>query len=255
MRRFGPSGLASTPVEFEFEGVAGQSFGAFLVPGITLRLQGEANDYVGKGLSGGVIAITAGQTPSLRGDVLAGNAVLYGATSGELYLAGVAGERFAVRNSGALTVVEGVGDHGCEYMTGGVVLLLGQAGINLGSGMTGGLLYVLNEHLCDDGYNHNFVRQAACSSEEERLLRLVLQKHRQLTWSPLVSRLLACPSPLPFTRLEPLALPCSIQQTWADIVPRLNAAALADSGASMLTLPVSPRQEAGEISGYSAKGT
>jgi glutamate synthase (NADPH/NADH) large chain/glutamate synthase (ferredoxin) len=254
MRRFGPSGLASAPVDFEFEGVAGQSFGAFLVPGITLCLQGEANDYVGKGLSGGVIAITAGQTPSLRGDVLAGNAVLYGATSGELYLAGVAGERFAVRNSGALAVVEGVGDHGCEYMTGGVVLLLGQAGINLGSGMTGGLLYVLNEHLCDDGYNQNFVRPAACSTEEERLLRLVLQKHRQLTWSPLVSRLLACPSPLPFTRLEPLALPCSIQQTWADIVPRLNAPALAESGASMPALPLSPQEDAGGMAGYSAKG-
>ena len=253
MRRVGPSGLASTPVEFEFEGVAGQSFGAFLVPGIVLRLQGEANDYVGKGLSGGVIAITAGQTPSLRGDVLAGNAVLYGATSGELYLAGVAGERFAVRNSGALAVVEGVGDHGCEYMTGGVVLLLGQAGINLGSGMTGGLLYVLNEHLCADGYNQNFVRPAACSPEEERLLRQVLLKHRQLTWSPLVSRLVACPSPLPFTRLEPLALPCPIQQTWANIVPRLNSPALAESGASMLPLPVSPRQDAGDIAGYSAK--
>jgi len=253
MRRFGPSGLASAPVEFEFEGVAGQSFGAFLVPGITLCLQGEANDYVGKGLSGGVIAITAGQTPSLRGDVLAGNAVLYGATSGELYLAGVAGERFAVRNSGALAVVEGVGDHGCEYMTGGVVLLLGPAGINLASGMTGGLLYVLNEHLCNDGYNQAFVRPAECATEEEWLLRLVLHKHRQLTWSPLVSRLLARPSPLPFTRLEPLALPCSIQQTWADIVPRLKAPALADNSASMLTMPVSPHEDAGGISGYSAK--
>jgi hypothetical protein len=209
---------------------------------------------VGKGLSGGVIAITAGQTPSLRGDVLAGNAVLYGATSGELYLAGVAGERFAVRNSGALAVVEGVGDHGCEYMTGGVVLLLGQAGINLGSGMTGGLLYVLNEHLCEDGYNQAFVQPAACSNEEDWLLRQVLLKHRQLTWSPLVSRLLASPSPLPFTRLEPLALPCSVQQTWADIVPRIKAPALTDNSSSMLTLPVSPRHEAGDMAGYSAKG-
>jgi glutamate synthase domain-containing protein 3 len=231
LRRFGPSGLASAPVDFEFEGVAGQSFGAFLVPGIALRLHGEANDYVGKGLSGGVIAITAGQTPSLRGDVLAGNAVLYGATSGELYVAGAAGERFAVRNSGALAVVEGLGDHGCEYMTGGVVLVLGPAGINLGSGMTGGLLYVLNQHLADDGYNQSFVRPGACSSEEERHLRLVLHKHLQLTWSPLVSRLLASPLPLPFTRLEPLALPCSIQQTWANIVTRLKVPPPIDNSA------------------------
>jgi len=231
LRRFGPSGLALAPVDFEFEGVAGQSFGAFLVPGIALRLHGEANDYVGKGLSGGVIAITAGQAPSLRSDVLAGNAVLYGATSGELYVAGAAGERFAVRNSGALAVVEGLGDHGCEYMTGGVVLVLGPAGINLGSGMTGGLLYILNQHLADDGYNRSFVQSAACSSEEDWLLRLVLHKHLQLTWSPLVSKLLASPLPLPFTRLEPLALPCSIQQTWANIVSRLKAPAPIDNNA------------------------
>src|SRR5580704_2299307 len=122
-----------------FEGAAGQSFGAFLAEGVTLKLNGEANDYVGKGLSGGTIALSAGSAASRRGDVLAGNTVLYGATSGQLYVAGRAGERFAVRNSGALAVVEGVGQHGCEYMTGGVALVLGPLGLNFGSGMTGGL--------------------------------------------------------------------------------------------------------------------
>ena len=109
-----------TKSDASFHGSAGQSFGAFLAEGVTLKLTGEANDYVGKGLSGGTISIAAGPAASRRGDVLAGNTVLYGATSGQLFIAGRAGERFAVRNSGALAVVEGVGQHGCEYMTGGV---------------------------------------------------------------------------------------------------------------------------------------
>ena len=132
-----------TGVECEFFGTAGQSFGAFLISGANFRLTGEANDYVGKGLCGGSIAITAQAEASERGDVLVGNTVLYGATSGELFVAGRAGERFAVRNSGALAVVEGVGRHGCEYMTAGVVVILGPAGANLGAGMTGGLAYLL----------------------------------------------------------------------------------------------------------------
>ena len=122
------------------------------------RLVGEANDYVGKGLSGGTIAITGGDEASLRGDVLVGNTVLYGATSGELYVAGRAGERFAVRNSGALAVVEGVGQHGCEYMTAGVVVILGPAGMNLGAGMTGGLAYALRDSIGGHGYNQQSVQ-------------------------------------------------------------------------------------------------
>ena len=113
--------------------------------GLNFRLLGEANDYVGKSLSGGTISITAGEEASTRGDVLAGNTLLYGATSGELYVAGRVGERFAVRNSGALAVVEGVGQHGCEYMTAGVAVILGPAGMNLGAGMTGGLAYLLRD--------------------------------------------------------------------------------------------------------------
>src|SRR5476649_2382546 len=139
----GRSGLSrSAPLQLRFNGVAGQSFGAFLTSGVSFQLQGEANDYVGKGLSGGTISIDCGASASLRRDVLAGNTVLYGATSGELYVSGRAGERFAVRNSGALAVVEGVGQHGCEYMTGGTVVVIGATGRNFAAGMSGGIAYV-----------------------------------------------------------------------------------------------------------------
>ncbi|HKD45663.1 MAG TPA: glutamate synthase large subunit, partial [Candidatus Angelobacter sp.] len=147
LRQFGAATLECAPINLEFQGAAGPSFGAFLTSGITFRLSGEANDYVGKGLSGGIIAVDAGPEASLRGDVLLGNTVLYGATSGELYVSGKAGERFAVRNSGALAVVEGLGEHGLEYMTGGVVVVLGPTGINLGAGMTGGLAYLSQDDL------------------------------------------------------------------------------------------------------------
>src|SRR3984957_13778375 len=150
-----------------FEGAAGQSFGAFLAEGVTLKLNGEANDYVGKGLSGGTIALSAGSAASRRGDVLAGNTVLYGATSGQLYVAGRAGERFAVRNSGALAVVEGVGQHACEYMTAGVAIILGPAGINLGAGMTGGLAYLLRDHATGHVHNEQSVRLVALELKEE----------------------------------------------------------------------------------------
>ena len=141
---------------------------------------GEANDYVGKSLSGGTIAITGGEKASLRGDVLAGNTLLYGATGGELYVAGRVGERFAVRNSGALAVVEGVGQHGCEYMTAGVAVILGPAGMNLGAGMTGGLAYVLRDSIGGHGYNQQSVRLAPVEVREELWLRRVLRKHLRL---------------------------------------------------------------------------
>src|SRR5207247_4329060 len=128
-------------VRARFEGVAGQSFGAFLAAGVELNLVGEANDYVGKSMSGGRIAIRPPENDA--GDpVLVGNTCLYGATGGELYCAGRAGERFAVRNSGAVAVVEGAGDHACEYMTNGTVVVLGETGRNLGAGMSGGQAYV-----------------------------------------------------------------------------------------------------------------
>jgi glutamate synthase (NADPH/NADH) large chain len=143
-RRHGNAGLPEDTVRIAFTGHAGQSFGAFLARGVTLELTGDANDYVGKGLSGGRIAVKAppgtGRDPGEN--IIVGNTVLYGATAGEAYFEGVVGERFAVRNSGAVAVVEGCGDHGCEYMTGGVVAVLGETGRNFAAGMSGGLAYV-----------------------------------------------------------------------------------------------------------------
>jgi glutamate synthase (ferredoxin) len=211
----------SAAFEYEFRGVAGQSFGAFLVPGIEFRLRGEANDYVGKGLSGGRIVITAGPEASRRGDVLVGNTALYGATAGELYVAGRAGERFAVRNSGATAVVEGVGQHGCEYMTAGVVLILGPAESNLGSGMTGGLAYVLRALLAPGIANAAFVHPAEPEEEEREWLRLLLAEHVRLTGSLRGERLLRAAGTLGLVRLEPVRLPCSIAETWATALARL----------------------------------
>lgn len=138
---YGDEGLADDSIIIELEGVAGQSFGVFLSRGVTLKLNGVANDYVGKGMAGGKIIIT----PKKEG-AAAGNTCLYGATSGKLFVAGVVGERFAVRNSGAVAIVEGTGDHPCEYMTGGEVIILGETGINFGAGMTGGVAFVYDKN-------------------------------------------------------------------------------------------------------------
>ena len=145
-RRYGAKGLPDDTIRIGFHGSAGQSFGAFLTKGVSLTLEGEANDYTGKGLSGGKIVVypPKNSTFAPEENILIGNTVLYGATSGEAYFSGVAGERFAVRNSGATAVVEGVGDHACEYMTNGVVLVLGQTGRNFAAGMSGGLAYVID---------------------------------------------------------------------------------------------------------------
>ena len=146
-KKYGNSGLADDTIHVRFAGSAGQSFGAFLAKGITLDLIGEGNDYVGKGLSGGHISVQPSPKfhGSPRDNIIVGNTVMYGAIAGEAYFRGVAGERFCVRNSGALAVVEGVGDHGCEYMTGGTVVVLGMTGRNFAAGMSGGLAYVLDE--------------------------------------------------------------------------------------------------------------
>ena len=146
-KKFGFEGLNEDSIVVNLNGTAGQSFGAFLGKGLTLNLVGEGNDYVGKGLSGGIITIkpffNKHSEPSKN--IIVGNTVLYGAISGECYFSGMAGERFAVRNSGAITVVEGTGDHCCEYMTGGIVLVLGKTGVNFGAGMSGGIAYVYDE--------------------------------------------------------------------------------------------------------------
>jgi glutamate synthase (NADPH/NADH) large chain/glutamate synthase (ferredoxin) len=205
----------------EFRGSAGQSFGAFLGAGIDFKLHGEANDYVGKGLSGGIISITAGSNASRRGDVLAGNTVLYGATSGLLFVAGRAGERFAIRNSGALAVVEGVGQHGCEYMTGGVVLVLGPLGLNFGSGMTGGLAYVLRAE-AEDVLHRDFVSIEEISGQEDIWLRQVLQEHLDRTGSPRAARLLSRRGPLPMLRVQPIHLQGTVENTWQPVLAKLS---------------------------------
>ena len=146
-KRYGHTGLPEDTITVKFNGVAGQSFGAWAAHGVTLELTGEGNDYVGKGLSGGKLIVKPqdkiGFVP--EESIIVGNTVLYGAITGECYFRGVAGERFAVRNSGAVAVVEGVGDHGCEYMTGGCVLVIGDTGRNFAAGMSGGVAYVLDE--------------------------------------------------------------------------------------------------------------
>ncbi|WP_244314384.1 glutamate synthase large subunit [Pannonibacter tanglangensis] len=146
-KRYGHKGLPNDTLKINLTGTAGQAFGAFLARGVTLTLSGDANDYVGKGLSGGKIIVRPSDKARIRAEesIIVGNTVLYGATEGECYFRGVAGERFAVRNSGAVAVVEGVGDHGCEYMTGGIVVVIGQTGRNFAAGMSGGIAYVLDE--------------------------------------------------------------------------------------------------------------
>jgi glutamate synthase (ferredoxin) len=217
MRRRNAGRSANDELSQEFHGAAGQSFGAFLASGVTLKLTGEANDYVAKGLSGGTIAIGAGLAASRRGDVLAGNTVLYGATSGQLFIAGRAGERFAVRNSGALAVVEGVGQHGCEYMTGGVAVILGPLGLNFGSGMTGGLAYVLRAE-AEDVLHRDFVTIAETDTDEQAWLRRSLEEHVHFTASPRAARLLSRRGPLPLVRVQPIHFQGTVEATWSPIL-------------------------------------
>jgi glutamate synthase (NADPH/NADH) large chain len=174
-RRYGHEGLPDETIHVTLKGIAGQSFGAFLAHGVTLDLTGEANDYVGKGLSGGKLIVRppahSGIVPETS--IIVGNTVLYGAIAGECYFRGVAGERFAVRNSGVIAVVEGCGDHGCEYMTGGVVAVIGQTGRNFAAGMSGGIAYVLDEAGdFEKRCNLAMVDLAPVPAEEESLERL-----------------------------------------------------------------------------------
>ncbi len=184
----GDAGLPPGTVTLKFTGSAGQSFGAFLVPGLTLMLEGEANDYVGKGMAGGEIVIRPpGEfTGATHRAVIMGNTVLYGATGGRLFAAGRSGERFAVRNSGAVAVVEGAGDHGCEYMTGGVAVILGEIGHNFAAGMTGGAAYVLDErsHLAHRCNPEHVLWHRVTDPGDEALLVSLITDHARLTGSP-----------------------------------------------------------------------
>jgi glutamate synthase (NADPH) large chain len=190
----GPAGLPDGTIDITLRGSAGQSFGAFLAPGVTMRLIGDANDYLGKGLSGGRIVVKTPPESSFdpRENIIVGNTLLYGATSGEVFINGLAGERFAVRNSGVTAVVEGVGDHGCEYMTGGTVVVIGQTGRNFAAGMSGGVAYVLDEHqLFDTLCNLDMVDlESIWREEDQRILRDLVTRHHQWTGSAQARRLL-----------------------------------------------------------------
>ena len=187
--------LADDAITVNFNGTAGQSFGAFLSPGITFNLTGEANDFVGKGLSGGIIAIKPPRESLFRPEdnIIAGNVIAYGATGGRIFVNGQAGERFGIRNSGVTMVVEGIGDHGCEYMTGGEVVILGPTGVNFGAGMTGGTAYVLDE-AGDFDLRCNLVSidlaTVDVNSRDEHHLHDLIREHIRRTGSPLGKRLL-----------------------------------------------------------------
>ena len=176
-RRYGESGLPDNTIKLNFEGSAGQSFGAFIPKGMTLELEGDANDYLGKGLSGGTITVYPPKKSIFESDenILIGNVAFYGATSGTSYINGVAGERFAVRNSGITAVVEGVGDHGCEYMTGGEVLVLGKIGRNFAAGMSGGYAYILD---CDERYvNTGLVELRPANNDDLKRIKELVEQH------------------------------------------------------------------------------
>jgi glutamate synthase (NADPH) large chain len=192
----GGAGLPDDTIVIDFEGSAGNSFGAFVPRGVTMRLKGDANDYVGKGLSGGRLVVQPPDTshPDLvaEDNIIAGNVILYGATNGELFLRGQVGERFCVRNSGALAVVEGVGDHGCEYMTGGRVVVLGRTGRNFGAGMSGGVAYVHDpDGTFPERVNMEMVGLEDLGDEDGDELRGFVERHLAETGSAVAQRLLA----------------------------------------------------------------
>jgi len=192
-RRYAAEGLPEGTIEVTFHGSAGQSFGAWLAPGVSFSLKGETNDYTGKGLSGGIVSVRPPESAGFRAEenVIVGNTVLYGATAGRAFIRGLAGERFAVRNSGANAVVEGVGDHGCEYMTGGRVAVLGPTGRNFGAGMSGGIAYVYD---ADGGFegrcNLELVDLEELGEDDELELRALIAEHQQRTGSLVARNLL-----------------------------------------------------------------
>jgi glutamate synthase (ferredoxin) len=195
-RKYGPNGLPDDTIKLHFTGSAGQSFGAFVPRGMTLTLEGDANDYLGKGLSGGKLIVYPPATATFVAEenIIIGNVALYGATSGEAFVRGVAGERFCVRNSGASAVVEGVGDHGCEYMTGGRVVILGPTGRNFAAGMSGGVAYVLDDETQSFAGRCNKEMVSLGKLEdpvEVKAVHDLVSRHAQLTGSKRAQEILA----------------------------------------------------------------
>jgi len=193
-RRCGAGGLPEGTIDISFTGSAGQSFGAWLAPGVTFSLRGETNDYAGKGLSGGIVSVRPPDNALFRAEEnqIVGNTVLYGATAGRAFFRGLAGERFAVRNSGALAVVEGVGDHGCEYMTGGRVVVLGVTGRNFAAGMSGGIAYIYDtdrrfRYRC----NTELVDLDELTDDDDEEVKALIGEHAQRTGSLMARNVLA----------------------------------------------------------------
>ena len=202
-RNFGGAGLPEGTIELTFNGTAGQSFGAFIPKGLTLRLEGDTNDYLGKGLSGGKIVVRPDRNSKFDSgvNVIAGNVAAYGATSGTLFVRGLVGERFCVRNSGAIAVVEGVGDHGCEYMTGGRVIVLGQTGRNFAAGMSGGIAYVVDLNV--ENINPEMVELEELDDMDKEFLSKTIKSYAEETDSPLAKELLIDSNFKKFTKVMP----------------------------------------------------
>jgi glutamate synthase (NADPH/NADH) large chain len=190
-RKYGGEGLADDTIDITFHGSAGQSLGAFIPRGLTLRLYGDTNDYLGKGLSGGRVILRPDEKAKFASheNVIAGNVIGYGATQGEIFVRGIVGERFCVRNSGALAVVEGVGDHGCEYMTGGTVVILGKTGRNFAAGMSGGRAFVLD--LIPSLVNTEMVDVLSIPKDQEEKLKSILSRFYAETGSLIAHELLS----------------------------------------------------------------
>jgi glutamate synthase domain-containing protein 3 len=192
--KYGEEGLPAGTIRINFTGSAGQSFGSFLAQGIDLYLEGDTNDYIGKGMGGGKIVVypPSGANFAPEENIIVGNVVLYGATGGQVFIRGLAGERFCVRNSGVQAVVEGVGDHGCEYMTGGVVVVLGRTGRNFAAGMSGGIAFVYDE---DGNFASRFNSSMAdlepvTNPEDVATLQTMIKNHMRHTHSGLAERIL-----------------------------------------------------------------
>ncbi|MBI1939646.1 MAG: glutamate synthase large subunit [Ignavibacteriales bacterium] len=234
VKRYGANGLPDDTIKINFKGSAGQSFGAFLAPGITMKVEGDANDYLGKGMSGGRVIIVPPEKSAFtpHDNVICGNVVLYGATAGEIYINGKAGERFAIRNSGAKIVVEGIGDHGCEYMTGGIVVCLGSTGKNFAAGMSGGIAYIRDQsQLFDTKCNLDMVDLESVWHENDKLfLRTMIERHYNYTNSPLAMEILTkWESNLPmFVKVMPIDYRKSLERMKLSEYPDIETVAVTE---------------------------
>ena len=193
-KKYGEKGLPKGTLKLNFIGAAGQSFGAFATKGLEMKIEGNTNDYFGKGLSGATLIVKVPNKSTFKSNenVITGNVALYGATSGEAYINGIAGERFCVRNSGATAVVEGVGDHGCEYMTGGIALILGKIGRNFAAGMSGGIAYIYksDKNYSIDNFNMEMVEFEKLDSQDFDIIKELLEKHYSYTHSGIAEEII-----------------------------------------------------------------